>query len=1500
MKKHIVTLLIISVFAGVSAQSYTQAFDSVFQHVDLRHTSTGILYERVLPLSNLTSYVTNIPHPVDTCDFWQFVMAYDELYRAGAQNTFLSDSVEGMINSLPLNNDIVTFGILHAKFNTFDTAAMRQRLYFDADSVLWEDISVPVSLFNENITFMMAPLVEHTSSPSVSFFIDHHFHFDNTNNPVTSLTIDFGDGHGKRNVLFDTYVNINYSTNGIKIIRTVASFFNRDTIITYSLLKVGRDLREGRSSHYNYTEDLTVYGQIIPPYPYSDGGHFSYSRGDMRIYYANPDKKLRKPVLIVDGFDPENNRTFEDNTNDDEKSLWDKLGDGLANNDNVGELLLSLGYDVVLLDFPEGGTYIEQNAMVCIAAINKINERLQQSGSNEQIVLVGPSMGGQITRYAVAYMEQNPDANTNYGKHNCRLWISFDSPHQGANISMGAQAMVDYFRNKEENDTSDISLLWNNTLCSIAAQQMLIHHKKYGASAYNHMYYQQIANLGYPNNIRKLAVSNGSLNNTPNGVPYQIAFEIVIATHILGYTMDVRIRNMVSVGSGQVFSATHWIGIVPIHVTWSFINDGGRGSLDVAPGCQYNTFDRVESTITNRFIKLINWYIVNFAINQHTHCFMPITSVLDINEPIPYATDVSNRDLIAEGKIPFDSYWGPLNKNMEHITFDYDLVEYLLNEIETYIQGPREVQECSHTTYTLHLPQDSIATVTWQSSSNIHVVTGSNPYSVTIIPLGEGDGWISAEVSTLKHRKSLAHYPVHILPYENNTIPAVSSTTIQGQSMTISTNSLLIDTFCIENGKTLTVTGTLYCAPSTRIIVRPGGKLIVDGGTLTSACDDVMWQGIEVVGDRTKRQLPQYQGKVVLRNGAVIENALCALRTSLREDTLTFATAGGIIEAEEAVFRNNRQSVLVNSYAYTMGGTVLNYSAQFYHCNFVVDTSNLFASNNTSFSEHVKLWDVNGVSFNGCTFRNKTGNTVSNSRGIYAEDAGLSLDAFCRVNNQINCECPPNYTDSCKFSGFTTAVEVNTTGNPYPVRVEFCRFGNNGSGVRVNGNHFTTVTRCNFNLDTIHNNVMNTQGVVLNNSHGYKVEANIFKRTVYPSSFIFYDNCTGISVSNSGMTNNSLYRNTFLNLTKGIYVSGNNGNLKAGSLKMTCHYFYGNKYDIRLASGATVGTAQGSPSKGADNEFHNTSNTISNFYNPELPSITYYYYNGNTNLIPSSSLGLTLITVNTSNSCASTLCNNGGSMKSLTEFQSDMDADSYYESVRALMADSVLDLNALEQWHAAAQPIADPYSLTETRFMMGYNEPFVADADDAELANYAEFHAMKVSLRGQYDNTDNQDNIDSQNSPMINWYALTPAQISQLQTIAERNAGRASVMAKGVLCFFHGICYDDDSFVDDNVDNNDNNMETRSAKASPQDGETRLNVYPNPTDDLLFVELSGAGIQSAALFDLQGRVVTNAGVCDTPQRGTATMNLRSIPAGVYLLRVTDTEGREYHRKVVKR
>ena len=71
-------------------------------------------------------------------------------------------------------------------------------------------------------------------------------------------------------------------------------------------------------------------------------------------------------------------------------------------------------------------------------------------------------------------------------------------------------------------------------------------------------------------------------------------------------------------------------------------------------------------------------------------------------------------------------------------------------------------------------------------------------------------------------------------------------------NVTWSTNSYRGSNVVIDSLATLTITGTLHYAPSARIIIRPGGKLIVDGGTLTSACAGEMWQGIYVEGHRTQ------------------------------------------------------------------------------------------------------------------------------------------------------------------------------------------------------------------------------------------------------------------------------------------------------------------------------------------------------------------------------------------------------------------------------------------------------------------------------------------------------------------------------------------------------------------------------------------------------------------------------------------------------------------------
>ena len=824
--------------------------------------------------------------------------------------------------------------------------------------------------------------------------------------------------------------------------------------------------------------------------------------------------------------------------------------------------------------------------------------------------------------------------------------------------------------------------------------------------------------------------------------------------------------------------------------------------------------------------------------------------------------------------------------------------------------------------YTVRAPHnaniDSVSFF-WSCSDNLQTVAGQNTDSVWVKRIHGGTGQLQCHIV---HDGDTVTSSIEI--------PVLSNRPVY-DNVSLSGGFSFPDTFVLSREIVIDSLAGLYwqnktvlCTPDCRIIVRPGGFMTLDHTTLTSACANRMWQGIEVTGNSGQPQILHNQGTLHVENGSVIENAFTAVRNCLATDN-AYVTTGGIVQAYSSTFRNNCRAVEFDSYGYsTQPGLMPDYTSTFNQCTFTVNDQNLFAANAAVFAEHVKLWDVKGIRFNGCGFYDSTDSPVSGRRGLYAEDAGLVVETYCDYAYS-GCECPESHATHSSFTGFTTAVEVNTTGEQYPVTVDGARFENNITGVRINGNNYTTVTRCDFDLSQSPTTASRLTGLRLNNSTGFKVEGNTF--TCEPDAPA--KNRSGVIVAKSGKIRNTVYRNLFERLTYGVSASDTNGSSRSG-LTFSCNVFNSCNYCFYVTPGALVAPVHGSLSQGVDNYFSHVG--ISSLRNLGGSQLTYYHSsNGVFNLVSPTGV-LAESNLAASNPCASTLCGNngGGGSSYLAGFQSGMNtyttalaenanadgtgkdetlagmrqslSETYYEAVRALMSDTVLDLDELEQWHAAAQPIADPYSLTETRFMMGYDEPFLAGAGDAELANYAEFHVMKLALRNQNDNLDNQDNDNSSNlpndySPSINWYALTPAQIAQLQTIAERNTGRASVMAKGVLCFFFGICYDDDLLADDNADNADNQNGTRRAESPRPAGETYLNVYPNPTDDLLYVELSGAGIAAVVLYDLQGRMVYSQTPDDLP---AATVNMRNIPAGIYLLRVTDSNGKEYQQKIVRK
>ncbi|MCF8256318.1 MAG: T9SS type A sorting domain-containing protein [Flavobacteriales bacterium] len=77
-------------------------------------------------------------------------------------------------------------------------------------------------------------------------------------------------------------------------------------------------------------------------------------------------------------------------------------------------------------------------------------------------------------------------------------------------------------------------------------------------------------------------------------------------------------------------------------------------------------------------------------------------------------------------------------------------------------------------------------------------------------------------------------------------------------------------------------------------------------------------------------------------------------------------------------------------------------------------------------------------------------------------------------------------------------------------------------------------------------------------------------------------------------------------------------------------------------------------------------------------------------------------------------------------------------------------------------------------------------------------------------------------------------------------------------------------------------------------GDLRFSVFPNPATDMIRIEAQ-QHLGSVRLSDMLGREVYGRDA----QGRSHTLDLRHLPTGIYLLQVTDLQGRTSFQRVVK-
>ncbi|MDR3047889.1 MAG: M4 family metallopeptidase [Bacteroidales bacterium] len=378
----------------------------------------------------------------------------------------------------------------------------------------------------------------------------------------------------------------------------------------------------------------------------------------------------------------------------------------------------------------------------------------------------------------------------------------------------------------------------------------------------------------------------------------------------------------------------------------------------------------------------------------------------------------------------------------------------------------------------------------------------------------------------------------------------------------------LSDVF-VTSGAILTITDNISFMRNRGIIVEPGGTLIINGGTLTSACPNEKWKGIIVKGIAGN---DAQKGRVLLGKGSSIENAetgiympygIAVNNPSVGDYYTPYngICGNGMTIAVKSLFVNNLISIKASA---TEDATV---SCNVDSCSFVIN-DDFCSAVGVPFKNHIYLENVKGVNIVRSHFSCEKG--LSFSKAIMAHNSGFTVNYYCDQPILSGTICPPLHRQHSTFRGFNKAIVAENYQSINTFSVKSADFMDNNIGIEVSGVNNEAILECNFQigrameedeepieLDPIESgrgsnySMDKSYGIKLNESSGYRIEENYFVNTPYS-----FGSKIGSSIKNSGVSENLIYKNEYFGLDIAQeFIGINNGNSGQKGVKTVCNTF---------------------------------------------------------------------------------------------------------------------------------------------------------------------------------------------------------------------------------------------------------------------------------------------------------------------------------------------------------
>lgn len=693
--------------------------DAIFQYVDKSQVPTGYLEEYgagFVPLRSFNGLLTDSNR--FNFDSWQLI--YGQIRASKIYGTTALPSLTMATNNIKTagNHAANMFAVplLLMDYGVLNPYAVQQNLFTVNNDQIFDVANRTQSPYQQKVLFGATPAVNYSNTGTVQVLFKPDLFYTNTGKSISTVHVDFNDQNGYVQVSLNTAFTKTYTDTGykrwkIKLTCTDNSVYECYTDFQVTVIVTASNV----PARYGDNPDILElpFNAVLGPGPWAHSG------GKVTVWYSRKgtERTLNKPFIIVEGYDAsEVAPSLKKPLN--YRELLNLIRNQPSGYDFIGNLDDIAGYDLVFLDFNNGTDNLQRNAALFKEVLAWVNQTKAGNPNPEPNVVLGLSMGGMITRYALADLtKQNIATGT-------RLLISHDSPHQGANTPLGLQYMTRFLASRGGIggfllNELDVVKQGNDLLDEPATEQLLIY-KATGPTTYTA---NTFLNTTYRNMItftasdpqpayRFIAIASGS----ECGVPLFAAGEDIVNVNGATFAglpffpyaageirLSARIKSLPA--SGQSTNIAHleikrtislFFGLInrtKILESFDVFSPSGALPWDGAPGGTVDVAKKLGDNNSRNLIVPLGLSVTAASITvQEKVSFVPITSALDITTvnaeslTAKYVGGISpgnpSRAENFKAQEQYTDVNQPLQYNKDHRFFTAKNAEWLFNEMQ--------------------------------------------------------------------------------------------------------------------------------------------------------------------------------------------------------------------------------------------------------------------------------------------------------------------------------------------------------------------------------------------------------------------------------------------------------------------------------------------------------------------------------------------------------------------------------------------------------------------------------------------------------------------------------------------------------------------------------------------------------------------------------------------------------------------------------------------------